>query len=58
MSEEAELGLELTVTQADVDDCLRKAEEIEAKIAEKDYSEEQMLLYKEEAVVAKNFISD
>ena len=58
MSEEAELGLEPTVTQADVDDCLRKAEEIEAKMAEKDYSDEQMLLYKEEAVVAKNFISD
>jgi len=58
MSEEAELGLEPSVTQADVDDCLRRAEEIEAKIAEKDNTDEQMLLYKEEAVAAKKFISE
>ncbi len=58
MSEEAELGLEPTVTQADVDDCLRRAEEIEAKIAEKDNTDEQMLLYKEEVVAEKNFISE
>ncbi len=58
MSEEVELGLEPTVTQADVDDCLRRAEEIEAKIAEKDNTDEQMLLYKEEAVAAKKFISE
>jgi hypothetical protein len=51
MSEEAELGLEPSVTQSQVDECLRRAAEIEASIAEKQgrREEEQMLLYTEEA---------
>jgi hypothetical protein len=57
ISEEAELGLSPTVTQDQVDECIKRAEEIEAKLSEENYEEETLLLYSEEAAQEKNFIN-
>jgi len=57
ISEEADLGLSPTVTQDQVEECIKRAEEIEAKLAEENYEEETLLVYSEEAVPEKNFIN-
>ena len=48
MAEEAELGVEPTVTQAEVDECLAKAEAIRSKLQSGDNEEEEYLIYREE----------
>ena len=48
MKEEKELGLKATVTQAEIDDCLERAEEIRKKIEDTEGNEEEYLIYKEE----------
>jgi len=57
ISEEAELGLTPTVTQDQVDECIKRAEDIEAKLSKENYEEETLLLYSEEAAQEKNFIN-
>ena len=48
MKEEKELGLKATVTQAEIDDCLARADEIRKKIEDAEGNEEEYLIYKEE----------
>jgi len=49
LQEERELGLEQTVTQEEIEECLKKAEEIQAKLDSEEYIEdEEYLIYKEE----------
>jgi len=48
MEEEKELGLKATVTQAEIDDCLARADEIRKKIEDAEGNEEEYLIYKEE----------
>ena len=48
MKEETELGLEPTVTQDDIDQCLEKAEAIKKKIASDNKGDDEYLIYKEE----------
>ena len=48
MSEEKELGLEATVTQEQIDECLQRAEEIKQKIESEGSTAEDYLIYKEE----------
>ena len=47
LSEEQELGLEPTVTQEQIDECLQRAEKIKEAIQESNASEDY-LIYKEE----------
>ena len=49
LQEEIELGLEQTVTEEEIEECLKKAEEIQAKLDSEEYIEdEEYLIYKEE----------
>jgi len=49
LQEERELGLEQTVTEEEIEECLRKAEEIQAKLdSEECIEDEEYLIYKEE----------
>ena len=49
LQEERELGLEQTVTEEEIEECLKKAEEIQAKLDSEEYIEdEEYLIYKEE----------
>jgi len=57
MQEENELGLEQTVHQSDIDECLRRAEEIEKLLQETERRQENYLLYKEEAIREQTFIN-
>jgi len=50
LNEEKELGLEPTVTQAEIDGCIKKAEEIKLKLENEQDKEEEYLIYKEEIV--------
>ena len=43
------MGLEQTVTEEEIEECLKKAEEIQTKLDSEDYIEdEEYLIYKEE----------
>jgi len=44
LQEEKELGLELTVTENEIDECLKKAEEIQTKLDSEEYKEEEEYL--------------
>jgi len=57
MQEEKDLGLEATVKQEEIDECLRRAEEIEANNLSKEQENENFLVYKEEVVEDKNFLN-
>jgi len=57
MSEELDLGLEQTVFQKDIDECLERAEKIEQMVAAAESKPDVYLIYEEEAVVEKNFIN-
>nr|ALS04159.1 mitochondrial 28S ribosomal protein S15 [Acartia pacifica] len=57
MAEEADLGLQATVTQADIDECLRRAEQIELRNREEEKREKKLLIYKEEIAEEKNFLT-
>jgi len=48
MEEEKDLGLEPTVSQEDIDRCLNKAEEIQAKLDNDEVEDEEYLIYEEE----------
>ena len=49
LQEERELGLEQTVTAEEIEECLKKSEEIQAKLDSEEYIEdEEYLIYKEE----------
>ena len=49
LQEERELGLEQTVTEEQIEECLKKAEEIQAKLDSEEYFEdEEYLIYNEE----------
>ena len=49
LQEERELGLEQSVTQEEIEECLKKAEEIQAKLDSEEYFEdEEYLIYNEE----------
>ena len=49
LQEERELGLEQTVTEEEIEECLKKAEEIQAKLDSEEYNEDgEYLIYKEE----------
>ena len=50
LNEEKELGLEPTVTQAEIEECIKKAEEIKLKLENEQDKEEEYLIYKEEIV--------
>ena len=50
MKEEKELGLESTVTQSEIDECIKKAEEIKLKLESEQDKEEEYLIYREETV--------
>jgi len=50
LKEEEELGLELTVTEKEIAECLEKADEIELKLNNGEHNDdEEYLIYKEEA---------
>merc|ERR1712106_125196 len=44
LQEEKELGLELTVTENEIDKCLKKSEEIQAQLDSEEYKEEEEYL--------------
>merc|ERR1719318_1174642 len=48
LQEERELGLEQTVTEEEIEECLKKADEIQAKLDSEDIEDEEYLIYKEE----------
>lgn len=54
MQEEKDLGLDLTVTQAEIDECLARAEEIEKRSAAAEHQEEEYQLYAEEVEPEQN----
>jgi small subunit ribosomal protein S15 len=54
MAEEKDLGLELTVSQEDVDACLRRATEIETRNVEEENHPHTYLVYKEEIKKEQN----
>jgi len=57
MREEAELGLEPTVTQADIDECLVRAAEIESRNEDLKDTPQNYQVYVEEKVREQNFIN-
>jgi len=54
MQEEKDLGLDQSVTQAEVDECLARAEAIEKRNAATEHQDEEYLLYEEEKEVEQN----
>ena len=44
LQEEKDLGLEQTVTEKEIEECFKKAEEIQAKLDSEDYNEEEEYL--------------
>ena len=55
LKEEKELGLEQTVTEEEIEVCLKKADEIKDKLNSPEYSEdEEYLIYKEEVKQAEH----
>jgi len=57
MAEEKELGLEQTVTQEEIDECLERAERIEQNSSAIESTPEVYLIYQEEAKPEQNFIN-
>ena len=55
LQEEKDLGLELTVPEEEIAECLRKAEEIQAKLDSEEYNEEdEYLIYNNEEETKKH----
>ena len=55
MATEAELGIETTVSKEEVEECRRKATEIEERLKKKEEEEEEdYLIFKPEAVREDN----
>jgi len=57
MQEEKDLGLQATVNQEEIDECLRRADEIEAKNLSKEQENDNFLIYKEEVIEEQKFIN-
>jgi len=57
MEEEKQLGLEKTVFQKDIDDCVERAQRIEEMINSADNQSTEYLIYKEEKAPEQNFIN-
>jgi len=55
LQEEKDLGLELTVTEEEIEECIRKAEEIQAKVDSEEFNEEdEYLIYNNEEETKKH----
>ena len=48
LDEELDLGLEPSVTQEEIDECIKKAEDIQQKLDSDVKQDEEYLIYKEE----------
>ena len=48
LEEERELGLEPSVTEQEVEDCIKKAEEVQRQLEESLSRDEEYLIYKED----------
>ena len=48
LSEERDLGLEPTVTEKEIEECIKKAEEIERQLKDDESRDEEYLIYKED----------
>ena len=48
LDEELDLGLEPSVTQEEIDECIKKAEDIQKKLDSDVKQDEEYLIYKEE----------
>jgi len=57
MQEEKDLGLQATVNQEEIDECLRRADEIEAKNLSIEQESDNFLIYKEEVIEEQKFIN-
>ena len=54
MNTERKLGIELTVTEEEVEECKRKAAEIEERLKKEKEEEEEYLIFKPETVREEN----
>ena len=54
MNTERKLGIELTVTEEEVEECKRKAAEIEERLNKEKEEEEEYLIFKPETVREEN----
>ena len=48
--EEEELGLAVTVNEKDIEECLKKADEIEKELQEAESKKKQFFVYKPEVI--------